>query len=608
MNDEQDSGPKSQVPGSKSQGSSSQASTTDTTQDTLGFNIGANASEIAGETVSVVGEATGRFPRTPSVERSERESTGKHAFMVGAGILISRIIGVIRQRVFAYYFGGHSVAADAFSAAFRIPNFLQNVFGEGALSASFIPVYANLLARKDEKEASRVAGAVLTLLALVTSVIVLLGVLTTPHIISIVAWGFVGERRELSIRLVQIFFPGAGLLVMSAWCLGVLNSHRKFFLSYTAPVVWNLAIIAALIFFGHHSGQLDQVQLGPFQFRLAILTAWGSVVGSALQFLVQLPTVLWLVKGLRPVFDIASTSVRSVLRNFFPVFMSRGVVQISAFVDAGLASLVPYIGAVAALTYAQSLYTLPVSLFGMSVSAAELPAMSSALGTSAEIAGQLRQRLDSGLRRIAFFIVPSAMAMLALGDVMTAALYQTGQFTHADSRYVWGILAGSTIGLLASTLGRLYASTYYALHDTRTPLRYAIIRVTLTTVLGYLCAIPLPPAIGLDPKWGVAGLTASAGIAGWIEFALLRRTLNKRIGQTGLRLDYVAKLWVAAAVGAGVGWAIKLSIGGHHPVIIAALVLVPYGLAYFAVSAVLKVPELNTVLGRVLRIVGIQKR
>lgn len=608
MNDEQDSGPKSQVPGSKSQGSSSQASTTDTTQDTLGFNIGANASEIAGETVSVVGEATGRFPRTPSVERSERESTGKHAFMVGAGILISRIIGVIRQRVFAYYFGGHSVAADAFSAAFRIPNFLQNVFGEGALSASFIPVYANLLARKDEKEASRVAGAVLTLLALVTSVIVLLGVLTTPHIISIVAWGFVGERRELCIRLVQIFFPGAGLLVMSAWCLGVLNSHRKFFLSYTAPVVWNLAIIAALIFFGHHSGQLDQVQLGPFQFRLAILTAWGSVVGSALQFLVQLPTVLWLVKGLRPVFDIASTSVRSVLRNFFPVFMSRGVVQISAFVDAGLASLVPYIGAVAALTYAQSLYTLPVSLFGMSVSAAELPAMSSALGTSAEVAGQLRQRLDSGLRRIAFFIVPSAMAMLALGDVMTAALYQTGQFTHADSRYVWGILAGSTIGLLASTLGRLYASTYYALHDTRTPLRYAIIRVTLTTVLGYLCAIPLPPAIGLDPKWGVAGLTASAGIAGWIEFALLRRTLNKRIGQTGLRLDYVAKLWVAAAVGAGVGWAIKLSIGGHHPVIIAALVLVPYGLAYFAVSAVLKVPELNTVLGRVLRIVGIQKR
>jgi putative peptidoglycan lipid II flippase len=606
MNDEQDLDPKSQVPGSDPQGSSSQASTTHASPDSEGFSIGANAAEIAGETTPVVGEATGRFPRVPSVERSQRESTARGAFMVGAGILISRIIGVIRQRVWGHYFGV-SLAADAFAAAFRIPNFLQNVFGEGALSASFIPVYANLLARKDEKESSRVASAVLTVLALLTSVIVLLGVLATPYIVSIVAWGFVSERRELTIRLVQIFFPGAGLLVMSAWCLGVLNSHRKFLLSYTAPVVWNIAIIASLIFFGSHSGNLDEVQLGQFQARLAVLTAWGSVVGSALQFSVQLPTVLWLVRGLRPVLDFANTNVRTVIRNFFPVFMSRGVVQISAFVDAGLASLVPYIGAVSALGYAQSLYTLPVSLFGMSVSAAELPAMSSALGSSAEIAGQLRTRLDGGLRRIAFFIIPSAMAMLALGDVMTAALYQTGRFNHADSRYVWGILAGSTIGLLASTLGRLYASTYYALHDTRTPLLYAVIRVTLTTVLGYLFAIPLPPAIGLDPKWGVAGLTASAGIAGWIEFALLRRTLNKRIGQTGLPLGYVVKLWLAALVGGGAGWAIKLAIGSHHPVIVAALVLLPYGLTYFAIAAALKVSEVNAVIGRALRIVGQRK-
>jgi putative peptidoglycan lipid II flippase len=607
MNDEQDSDPRPPVSGSGSQGGSSTSSPSDLKQNQGSFDVGVNAAEIAGETTTVVGEATGRFPPAQAVERGERESTGRHAFMVGAGILISRIIGVIRQRVFAYYFG-NSLAADAFTAAFRIPNFLQNVFGEGALSASFIPVYANLLARKDKKEAARVASAVLTLLALVTSIIVLIGVLTTPYIISVIAWGFEGERRELAIRLVQIFFPGAGLLVMSAWCLGVLNSHRKFFLSYTAPVVWNLAIIAALIFFGSHSGQLDQVQLGHFQFRLAIMTAWGSVIGSALQFLVQMPTVLWLVRGLRPVLDFANANVRTVIRNFFPVFMSRGVVQISAFVDAGLASLVPYIGAVSALNYAQSLYTLPVSLFGMSVSAAELPAMSSALGSTTEIAGELRQRLDGGLRRIAFFIVPSSMAMLALGDVMTAALYQTGQFKHGDSRYVWGILAGSTIGLLASTLGRLYASTYYALHDTRTPLRYAIVRVTLTTVLGYLFAIPLPPMIGLDPKWGVAGLTASAGLAGWVEFALLRLTLNKRIGATGLRLDYVAKLWLAAAVGAGVGWTIKLAIGPYHPAIIAAIVLVPYGLSYFAIATVFRIPEASAVVGRALKILRLKKR
>src|SRR6476659_417990 len=272
-----------------------------------------NASEIAGETVEVVGESTGRFPRVDSDDDGRGESTGRSALMVGAGILIIRIIGVIRQRVFAYYLGT-SDAAGAFSAAFRIPNFLQNVFGEGALSASFIPVYANLLAKGDKEEASRVADAVLTLLALATSVIVLVGVITTRFFVGLFAASFDPATRELTIQLIRIFFPGAGLLVLSAWCLGVLNSHRKFFLSYTAPVVWNLAIIATLIWFGRREDQ----------FHLAILTAWGSVIGSALQFGVQMPTVIALIRRLRPVLDIASANVRTVLRNFFPVFMSRG--------------------------------------------------------------------------------------------------------------------------------------------------------------------------------------------------------------------------------------------------------------------------------------------
>jgi putative peptidoglycan lipid II flippase len=247
------------------------------------------------------------------------------------------------------------------------------------------------------------------------------------------------------------------------------------------------------------------------------------------------------------------------------VFVSRGVVQISGYVDQLLASKLGE-GAVAGLTNAQSINTLPVSLFGMAVSAAELPAMSSALGNQAEVGAQLRQRLDAGLRQIAFFVVPSAMALLALGDVVTAALYQTGKFTHSDSVYVWGILAGSAVGLLASTLGRLYSSTYYALRDTRTPLRFAVVRVALTTGLGYLCSIPLPIWIGVDPRWGAAGLTASAGVAGWVEFALLRRTLNGRIGRTGLPAALLAKLWISAAVAAGAAWAVKLGIGHRdHP-------------------------------------------
>ena len=404
-----------------------------------------DASQIAGETEAPVGAVTGEFPAETAARPKPDAGTSKFAFLVGAGILLSRIVGVIRQRVFAHYFGT-SAAADAFNAAFRIPNFLQNIFGEGALSASFIPVYAGLLARENKEEADRVASAIITMLALVTSLLVLVGVLTTPYLIDAIAPGFEGETRELTIRLVKILFPGAGLLVLSAWCLGVLNSHRRFFLSYTAPVIWNVAIIFSLIWFGRLGSGAGDNEIREFQFGLAEWVAWGSVVGSALQFGIQLPTVLRLIRRLRPVLDVKSKSVRTVIRNFFPVFFSRGVVQISAFVDALLASLLGT-GAVAALTFAQSLYTLPVSLFGMSVSAAELPAMSSALGTDEEVKTQLRRRLDSGLRQIAFLIVPSAIGFIALGDIMVGALYQTGRFTRLDSLYVWGIIGGSAIGL-----------------------------------------------------------------------------------------------------------------------------------------------------------------
>ena len=515
--------------------------------------------------------------------------TARSAALVAAGILLSRLAGFLRLRAFAYYFGLKSDAADAFNAAFRIPNFLQNLFGEGALSASFIPVYAALVARDDRREADRVAGAVASLLALLVSAIVLVGVLATPLLIDAIAPGFTGEKRELTVQIVRILFPGAGLLVLSAWCLGILNSHYRFLLSYTAPVMWNAAMIATLMLYGR----------APLA-RLAIILAWGSVAGSALQFGVQVPVVLRVAPDLRFGIDLVSDHVRTVVRNFVPVFVSRGVVQLSAYIDTLLASLLPT-GAVTGLANAQLLYTLPVSLFGMSVSAAELPAMSGAMSMDREGVQVVRRRLDAGLRQIAFFVLPSAMAFLALGDVIAAALFQTGRFQHEDAVYVWAILAGSAVGLLASTLGRLYSSTYYALRDTRTPLRYALVRVALTTALGYLFAIPLPRWLGIPAVWGAAGLTASAGIAGWVEMLMLRRRLNTRIGRTGLAAGFVIKLWLAAAAGAAVAWIMKLSLPEMHPALAALFVLGPYGLVFLAATFVLRIPEASTALGRLRR-------
>jgi putative peptidoglycan lipid II flippase len=284
------------------------------------------------------------------------------SFFVASGILLSRIVGFVRMRVFAHYFGLQSDVADAFNLAIRIPNFLQNLFGEGALSASFIPVYAALLSRGERREADRVAGAVASLLALTVALLVLAGVLWTPALVTLIAPGFEGEKRALTISLVRVLFPSAGLLALSAWCLGVLNSHRRFILSYAAPVVWNAAMIVVLLVYGPSTALP----------ALAVLLAWGSVAGATMQFLVQVPFVLHVAPHLEFRLSLSS-GVRRVITNFLPALVSRGVLQISAYIDTLLASLLPT-GAVTGLANAQTLYTLPVSLFGMSVAAAELPA------------------------------------------------------------------------------------------------------------------------------------------------------------------------------------------------------------------------------------------
>ena len=528
-------------------------------------------------------------PAAEKAGRASGPSGGQRAAgLVGAGILLSRLAGLVRESVFAHYFGS-SDAADAFKAAFRIPNLLQNLFGEGVLSASFIPVYASLLAQGDEEEARRTAGAVLALLALATAVLVLAGVGLAPYFIDAIAPGFHGAKRELTIRLVQILFPGAGLLVMSAWCLGILNSHRRFFISYAAPLAWNGAMIATLLGFGRHYGL----------YPLAEILAVGSVVGSALQIAVQWPAVRKLVRGMRLSLDHRRHHVREALRNFLPVFFSRGVVQISAYVDGLLASLLPA-GSVAALAYAQTLYMLPIALFGMSVAAAELPAMSGTVGAMAEVAPNLQRRLNAGLRQITFFVLPSVVAFFAVGDVVVAAVYQGGAFHRQDVLYVWGTLAGAAVGLLASALGRLYSSTYYALRDTRNPLRYAAVRVALTIALGIVAAFWLPGWLGLAPRWGVAGLTLSAGLAAWIEFTLLLRGLRSRIGSTGVPLGFLLQVTGAALAAALAARGTLRAIGPHGPWTVALLVLGAYGAVYFAAAWALRLPELHA-LGRLAR-------
>ncbi|HWK89264.1 MAG TPA: lipid II flippase MurJ, partial [Longimicrobium sp.] len=208
-------------------------------------------------------------------------SSARSSALVAAGILLSRIAGLVRARVFAGFFGT-SPFADVFNAGMRMPNVLQNMLGEGTLSASFIPVYSELLHEGKKEEAGRVAGAIFALLFAVAGALALIGVALAPVLVPVFVPGFDQARRDLTIEITRILFPMTAILVLSAWSLGILNSHRHFFLPYVAPVFWNGAMIATLLAFGGRM-ELD---------RLVVAMAWGALAGGLLQFAVQLPGVL----------------------------------------------------------------------------------------------------------------------------------------------------------------------------------------------------------------------------------------------------------------------------------------------------------------------------
>lgn len=529
---------------------------------------------------------------------------------MAAGILLSRLAGLLREIAISGALGV-GTTADAFKAALRIPNLLQNLLGEGVLSASFIPVYARLL-DEDRREAGRLAGAIAGLLCALTGVLVVVGVVFARPLTAVLAPGYSPATRDLTVDLLRIMFPGIGFLVLSAWCLGVLNSHRQFFLSYVAPVVWNAAQIALVV---------AAAVAGASQAGIATALAWGVLIGGVLQLVVQLPAVRPLVRGMRLSLDTSSPDVRSVLSRFGPVVVGRGVVQLLSYVDLVLASFLAA-GAVSALTYGQVLYLLPISVFGMAVAAAELPELAR-LGAAGR--GQMRERLVTGLERITFYVAPTAAIYVFAGDVVVGALLERGEFGPADTRLVWFVIGAFALGLLGTTRSRLLQNGLYALDRTRLVARIAVLRVVLAALIGGLLMFPLdrwaivgstvqrigdlgwgplPELIReLDgpPRLGVVGLALGAALSSWVEYRLLRGALGWRIGRLPT-LSHGERWSLLAAFAAGVLAAGLRAVSDDLPRLAAVVVVVvPAGLTYLLITSTMAVPEARTLLGRARR-------
>jgi putative peptidoglycan lipid II flippase len=501
------------------------------------------------------------------------------AARVAAGILVTRVLGYVRERVFAYYFG-NSGAADAFRAALRIPNAIRNLLGEGTLSGSFIPVYTALNERADKTAARALAGAVLGLLLLATGVLALLGIAFAPAITAVVAQGFDASRRELTTVLVRILFPMTGLMVVSAWCLGVLNTHRRFFLPYAAPALWNVAGILAMVaagtwLAGRHLPLTDQL------YRLALALAWGTVAGSLLQIAVQLPACWRLLQGIAVRFTTAPEGVRPVLLAWTPLVIGAGVAQLSGLVDTFLGSFTGE-GGLSSLGYAQLIQVLPISVFGASVAAASLPELArEAVGSQPN--DQLRARIAVGFRRIAFFVVPSAFAFAALGPVIVGALFQTGRFDADDTALVGGVLAAYGAGLLGQATAKLFASGFYALRDTRTPVWIGILSLVVSGLASWL----------LMQRLGAAGVALGSAAGGTLNMVLQLRGLDRRIGRVLGATDWRALALVvsAAVVATALGAGADHLAAAWRPIPRGAAVLGAFGLTYSVLTLALRHPE-----------------
>jgi putative peptidoglycan lipid II flippase len=406
-----------------------------------------------------------------------------------------------------------------------------------------------------------------------------------------------------------------GFLVLSAWCLGVLNSHRRFFLSYVAPVVWNITqitvlIAAALVLF---DGDLSTSAVGAATdgelAQLAVALAWGVLAGGILQFLVQVPAVLRSATGLRLSLDTRLAGVRTALSSFWPVVAGRGVVQLMTYVDIALASLLAT-GAVSALEYATRLALLPISLFGMSVAASELPELSS---LDADESHRVADRLAPMLARIAFYVVPTIAAFVVVGDLLYDLVLPT-----LEARVVWLVLLGSTVGLLSNTSSRLLQSALYGGGDTRTPTRYAIIRVVVAAVVGAVLMLqfdrlaltgdgivvegtlpafaPLPPAVRQTEslRLGAVGLALAAGASSWLEFTLLRRFLAGRRGvEVHIGGGLLGRTATAGMIAGALGLATRVLLAGNpsSAVLLAAGGVI--GITYLLLAAALRLPEIR---------------
>jgi putative peptidoglycan lipid II flippase len=528
--------------------------------------------------------------KSAAMDRVDTRAAG----VVALAVVCSRILGLIREQVFAALFGGGRVM-DAFTIAFRVPNFLRDMFAEGALSTAFITTFSKTIATQGEQSAWRLANKIATLTTIVLSLICLAGILLAPYIIAITAPGFDAEKAALTVWLARLMYPFILMVSLAALVMGMLNAMHVFGVPAMASSFFNLGSIVGGVAIGWwidpHFGE-----------RAVTGLALGTLIGGTMQLAVQLPSALKLGFRPRPDFRWRDPGVHSILRLMGPAVIAASSVQVNVLVNSIYASNLPD-GSVFSLQVAFRLMQLPLGVFGVTLGTVSLPVLARLVASNN--VPQFRSELARSMRLVLLLTIPSTLGLMVLAEPIVSLLYQHGKFGAHETAHAAGALRFYAVGLCAYAALKILVNAFYAIDKRRTPMVVSMIAIGLNALLGWFFTFEL--------GWEERGLAFSTGCVATINFLVLYVLMRRRVEtlHTGLMIRTLLKVGVAGAVLALICWAGKYFLLADWAVqsfVMKAVCLlgtiVVAGAGFFIAAMALRIDEINAITAIVKRRLG----
>ena len=513
----------------------------------------------------------------------------KAASIVGLAVMCSRILGLIREQIFAALFGGGR-AMDAFTVAFRTPNLLRDLFAEGALSTAFITTFSKTIATDGDGAAWRLANKVATMAAVVLSAICLIGILIAPLLVDLFAPGFDADKAHLTVMLARIMYPFILLVSLAALVMGMLNAKHVFGVPAMASSFFNLGSIAGGVLIGRW--------LDPhFGSRALVGLAIGTLIGGALQLAVQLPSLARLGYIFRPDFRWRDAGVKTILRLMGPAVIAASSVQLNVMINSMFASTLGD-GPIFWLAIAFRLMQLPLGVFGVALATVTLPVLSRLVAAGDSV--RFRSELARGLRLAFLLTIPATIGLIILAEPIISVLYQHGRFNAFQTEQAAAALRFYAIGLTAYSAMKVLVPAFYALDRRKTPMIVSFIAVGVNLFFNWLFTFRL--------GWGHRGLALSTGCVALTNFLLLYALMRRHVSHmhTGLLVTMLAKVLLAGVVLGAICWAGEHWLLGQWqvqataPKAVALLATIAVaGAAFFAVAALLRISEVTHIFALV---------